>query len=199
VAEGRFKDLSGEYWQIWLVFGDGYEGFVGWLDILKRQVSAEVASVWKGGSKSVDHWYKKVGAPAVEAALTALVKEGTRRKRAEELTRLELVEASTRATEGGFREANKPGATEPSGDESTRTDAGPAVSGANNGTDRRAMIDVFISKLAEAGRKILRKDIWTVAGYKNATEFERFQRGDARTTRSAAAALSDVLQLQRSA
>jgi hypothetical protein len=58
---------------------------------------------------------------------------------------------------------------------------------------RRELIDTFIAKLTEAGRKITRKDIWTVAGYKNRTEFERFQRGDARTTRSAIANFERVL------
>lgn len=34
VAEERFKDLSGEYWRLWHSSGNGYEGFVDWLDIL---------------------------------------------------------------------------------------------------------------------------------------------------------------------
>ena len=62
--------------------------------------------------------------------------------------------------------------------------------------DQRAVIDAFIGKLAEAGRKITRKDIWTAAGYEGATEFERFQRSDVRTTRSAAAAFNRVLNME---
>lgn len=69
----------------------------------------------------------------------------------------------------------------------------PADTGSGSWTDRRAVVDTFISTLAAAGRKITRKDIWTVAGYADATEFERFQRGDTRTTRSAAAAFNRVL------
>lgn len=65
-----------------------------------------------------------------------------------------------------------------------------------NGTDRRAAIDTFISKVSEAGRKITRKDIWTVAGYKDRTEFERFQRGDTRTTQSATANFNRVLNVK---
>ncbi len=96
--------------------------------------------------------------------------------------------------EGGFPEANPTDAVEPSGDVSTAAKAGPAVNATNgNCTDQRAAINAFISKLAEAGRKITRKNIWTVAGYTNATEFERFQRGDTRTTQSAAAAFKRVL------
>jgi len=65
-----------------------------------------------------------------------------------------------------------------------------------NGMDPRAVIDAFIGKLAEAGHKITKKDIWTVAGYGDPTEFERFQRGDARATRSAAAAFNRVLNME---
>ncbi len=106
-------------------------------------------------------------------------------------------EAWTRAAGGGFPKANKPEESESSGAESTRTEAGPGVNGAHgNETDQRAAIDAFISKLADAGRKITRKNIWTVAGYTNATEFERFQRGDTRTTQSAAAAFNRVLSMK---
>lgn len=54
-------------------------------------------------------------------------------------------------------------------------------------TNQRVVVDLFIAKLAEVGRKITKKDIWSVAGYKSRTEFERFQRGDQRATQSAAA------------
>lgn len=64
------------------------------------------------------------------------------------------------------------------------------------GTDRRAAIDAFIGKLAEAGHRITRKDIWTVAGYEDPTEFERFQRGASRATRSAAMAFNRVLNME---
>jgi hypothetical protein len=64
-------------------------------------------------------------------------------------------------------------------------------------TERRRDIDRFIKEVnrfiaereeagTEAGqeaRKINRTDIWTVAGYTNATEFERFQRADPRSGR----------------
>ena len=101
------------------------------------------------------------------------------------------------ASEGDFPRANQGGAPEPNRDESTRAEADPAVNGANgNMTDQRAAIDAFISKLAEAGRRITRKNVWTVAGYTNATEFERFQRCDTRTTQSAAAAFNRVLSMK---
>lgn len=88
VAEGRFNDLVAEYWRLWLSSGDGYERFVGWLEGLKRKVTEEIASIWGSGSNSVDRWYKRACAPAVENTLAALVKEGTAWARREELRRL---------------------------------------------------------------------------------------------------------------
>lgn len=56
----------------------------------------------------------------------------------------------------------------------------------------RQRIEDFIRKCAESGLKIKRKDIWRVAGYKDRTEFERFQRGDTRN-KSASDALNRTL------
>ena len=70
----------------------------------------------------------------------------------------------------------------------------PFVSQASLGVTPRARIDAFISKVEGIGHKVKRKDIWSVAGYTNATEFERFQRNDPRTTKSAAKAFNRVLR-----
>ncbi len=59
----------------------------------------------------------------------------------------------------------------------------------------RDLIAAFISRLDEAGFQITRKNIWRVAGYKDGTEFGRFQRSDTRTTKSAAAAFNRVLKM----
>jgi hypothetical protein len=90
VAEARFKGLWAEYWQVWLSSGSGYESFVCWLEGLKRMVSAEVASVWKGHSTSIDGWYERACRPAVEKVLAELVKGGTNRARDWEILRLEM-------------------------------------------------------------------------------------------------------------
>jgi hypothetical protein len=46
-------------------------------------------------------------------------------------------------------------------------------------------VDAFITKVKESTqRKVYRKDIWTVAGYKDPTQFQRFQR-NSRVTASA--------------
>ena len=60
---------------------------------------------------------------------------------------------------------------------------------------RRKQIDDFISKVRESGRKITRKHLWTAAGYKDATEFERYQREDSRTTKSAATTFNRILNM----
>ncbi|MCC6344276.1 MAG: hypothetical protein IT166_18895 [Bryobacterales bacterium] len=59
----------------------------------------------------------------------------------------------------------------------------------------RAKVDAFISKVKrETGHCIKRKDIWRVAGYKDSTEFERFQREDPKTTFTAKRNFDKVLQ-----
>ena len=63
--------------------------------------------------------------------------------------------------------------------------------------ERRELINSFISKVErDTGRKINRTDVWTVAGYKDATEFERFQRNDTRTTDAATLAFRRVLDME---
>jgi hypothetical protein len=69
----------------------------------------------------------------------------------------------------------------------------PAKVIGENRPDRRATIDAFIRTVSEAGREIKRKDIWCVAHSDDATEFERFQRGDPRATRKATAKFNRIL------
>lgn len=61
--------------------------------------------------------------------------------------------------------------------------------------NRRLAVAAFIKSVSQAGRKITRKTIWTFAGYKHPTEFERFQRNDTRTTRSAITNFSRILNM----
>lgn len=70
----------------------------------------------------------------------------------------------------------------------SKTEATPA-----NKT-KRSEIDAFIAKLADHGHKITRKNIWTVAGYRNRTEFERFQRGHS-TNQNAISIFNRVLKM----
>jgi hypothetical protein len=62
---------------------------------------------------------------------------------------------------------------------------------------RRGEIYAFMRRVFETTRRqIFKKDIWTAAGYSDRTEFERFQRGDAHTTASAAANFERVLKME---
>lgn len=60
--------------------------------------------------------------------------------------------------------------------------------------DRHDMIHAFLKRvLEETGVLIRKKDVWLVAGYQDATEFERFQRNARRTTKSAKTNFDRVL------
>jgi hypothetical protein len=62
---------------------------------------------------------------------------------------------------------------------------------------RRLLVDKFIARVFDStGRKITRKNIWTAAGYKEATDFERFQRNDKRTTKAAMATFTRILSME---
>jgi hypothetical protein len=61
----------------------------------------------------------------------------------------------------------------------------------------RASVDAFIERVFdERGRRIRRNAIWRVAGYKDATEFERFQRDDERSTPTAKDNFNRVLGMK---
>lgn len=71
-----------------------------------------------------------------------------------------------------------------------------AIDADASAAEQRALINSFISKVErEKGYKPTRTDIWTAAGYKDATEFERFQRNDERTTTAATLAFRRVLEM----
>ncbi len=59
----------------------------------------------------------------------------------------------------------------------------------------RERIDKFILKMATSGLEIKRKDIWRAAGYKDRTEFERFQRGEEHN-KSASLSFNRLLNLE---
>jgi len=78
--------------------------------------------------------------------------------------------------------------------ESAEGGAIPEVEGDSVAAERRAKVEMFISSVGKF-RAITRKDIWTVAGYSNATEFERWQRDDERATESAVHNFTRVLNM----
>lgn len=91
------------------------------------------------------------------------------------------------------KQQKQPGATQASGPARAASEQLPVGAASGIGTGRRMAVNGFITKLAEAGHKIIRKNIWTVAGYRNRSEFERWQRDDSRTTKSAVANFGRVL------
>jgi hypothetical protein len=93
VAKSRFYDLAIAYWSHWSV-NAGYKAFADWLDLLKRQVSDVVASIWKGQSEGLDRWYERACRPSLEKALSTKVKEFIGWARAAELKELERATAN---------------------------------------------------------------------------------------------------------
>jgi hypothetical protein len=82
------------------------------------------------------------------------------------------------------KEATKPPANAPTAEVGTAQLA-----------SRRREVDDFITKVLAEKEKIRRKDICKVAGYKDNTEFERYQRGDPRTTAAARKNFDRVLKM----
>jgi hypothetical protein len=87
----------------------------------------------------------------------------------------------------------------PSTDRITPEEPQPATvvhTGNSKGTDPRAQVDAFIERVFEVkGRRITRTDIWRVAGYTEATQFERFQRNRGASVGSIAK-FTNILKLE---
>lgn len=98
-AEARFRGLDREYWSNWCSSRFGYEVYRDWLDTITRQVSVELAKIWKGRSDVTDRWFDTTCAPAMEKALAALVKQRIAQARDVETKRLER--PTPRAVPGG--------------------------------------------------------------------------------------------------
>jgi hypothetical protein len=60
----------------------------------------------------------------------------------------------------------------------------------------RQRIETFLETMRQHGHRISRKDIWQLAGYEDATEFERFQREDPRATAGSRQQFDRVLTLR---
>lgn len=56
----------------------------------------------------------------------------------------------------------------------------------SEGKERRAAVDTYIAEvLKQTGKRITRTEIWKHARYKTRTQFERWERGDQRATKTA--------------
>lgn len=91
VAEARFRQTDWEYWRHWCSSGFGHEVYRDWLHTMTRQISNELASIWKGKSDVTDRWFTGTCAPAIERALAVLVKQRIAQARDIESKRLEQV------------------------------------------------------------------------------------------------------------
>jgi len=87
-AEARFRGTDWEYWRHWCSSRAPYETYAAWLDSLKRDSVAALASIWKGRSDATDRWFQSTCAPAIEKALAALVKLRIRQARDVEFRRI---------------------------------------------------------------------------------------------------------------
>lgn len=77
--------------------------------------------------------------------------------------------------------------------EALADDAVAADSAGNSGN--RARINAYMAEvLSKRAKKISRKEIWVSAGYSDATEFERWQRGASNTTKAAIERFERVLR-----
>jgi len=70
-----------------------------------------------------------------------------------------------------------------------RATTGASVNKSNNA----GLVDAYIEEVAAAGRSITRKAIWSI-WYESATEFQRWQRNDPRTTEKARQRFESVLR-----
>ena len=94
------------------------------------------------------------------------------------------------AAEGTASQADD-GASTADRDEVASPSGPPAVPTTSN----RAAVDAYIEEvLAATGQRINRRMFWKAAGYKHPTDFERWQRGDKRTTKTARVNFERVLR-----
>lgn len=88
-AVARFRGTDSEYWRHWCFSGTPYQTYAAWLDSLKQETAAELASFWNGRSDVTDRWFQETCAPAIEKALAVLVKQRIAQAREVESKRLE--------------------------------------------------------------------------------------------------------------
>jgi hypothetical protein len=88
-AVARFRGTDSEYWLNWCSSGAPYQTYAAWLDILKQDAVAQLASIWNGRSDATDSWFQETCAPAIEKALAVLVKQRIAQARDVDSKRLE--------------------------------------------------------------------------------------------------------------
>src|SRR5258708_4236729 len=123
-AKARFRGIDSHYFVTWSCSDAPYETYATWLDRLKADTVAELASIWKGRSEVTDRWFQGTCAPAIDKALEAVIKTGIRQGRkfeAERLSRESRSHAAHRLwadcpKQTRFPKTHHPPTTEPTGD-----------------------------------------------------------------------------------
>jgi hypothetical protein len=155
----------------------------GWEHVLSQ------ASEWLLSAQHDDGYWEQSGTPDA-AYLTVLVMDAINLAREDPGP---LTWRLTHATHLGeclerTRDASPPA-------EANLTRAQPeVVIRLNIAEQRKAAVDAYIEEVfLKTGKRIHRTDIWTAAKYKDATEFQRWQRKDPRTTPTAEKAFARIL------
>jgi hypothetical protein len=77
----------------------------------------------------------------------------------------------------------------------TQSNSSVAANGEND-QKRHEAIEKFLAKMRDAGLKVNKTDFWMVAGYEDATTFQRYNRYDPRTTATAVRKFEHVLAMK---
>jgi hypothetical protein len=158
-------------------------------DAMLAELRVRGPAVWaayRGAPKNGDRLWV-TGVPRAEGGLSALYAHI--RAEAEFKTKNAAMDAAMDAKQQHRTPVSQP-------PESSGSDGPETTAAVRDSTGRRSVIDAFISEVTEfAGRKITRKDVWTAGKYKDATEFERFQRSDSRTTAAAIKTFNRILKM----
>jgi hypothetical protein len=96
-AEAAFRRL-GPGMGAWCASGEGYETYAASLDSVKRDIVAELESIWKGRSAATDRWFQQTCAPAIQKALAEIAKPWIAQARDFEVQRLERSPGTRLAT-----------------------------------------------------------------------------------------------------
>jgi hypothetical protein len=90
-------------------------------------------------------------------------------------------------------ESDRADSVQPAEDASVPSEPKDVSVGLETAAQRRAAVDAYIEEVFEkTGKRIRRTDIWKMAGYKDATDFQRWQRKN-RTTPPAEKAFARIL------
>jgi hypothetical protein len=109
-AQAWFRGIESEYWSLWCTATDGmdYKAYRAWLDSIKRDIVVELESIWMGRSAVTDRWFENTCRPALQDALSTLIRGRISQAQTvamERLDRKARTEAWARAVNGNSPKA----------------------------------------------------------------------------------------------